>query len=377
VTVSDEAERIQLHRRARAFIEQASRGETTHEAFDDLGMALARYQARRIPAYERLLARRGTDPRSARSLSELPAVPTDAFRLARIAAHAPRLDRAVFRTSGTQGPARGEHVLSTTATYEVAALAWGSWALFPDAPLPMTAIVLAPGGTSDSSLGFMLELFVQTFAADAHFVVETGADGKQRVSTERIARVCDESAGQGSAVLLLGTSFAFVHSLDGLAGRSFALPRGSRAMHTGGTKGRSREVAPAELRADIASTFGLPENAVVGEYGMTELSSQLYEGTLRAMLGLPTPADRPGVFVPPPWMRVSAADPETLAPLPAGETGILRIEDLANVDAAVAIQTADRGRLVPGGVELLGRAAGAPPRGCSLAIDELLSGSDP
>src|SRR5262249_26293027 len=150
------------------------------------------------------------------------------------------------------------------------------------------------------------------------------------------------------------------------------LPEGSRAMHTGGFKGRSREVAPHELRAAMASTFGIATQCVVGEYGMTELSSQLYEGTLRASAGLPTPATRHGVFVPPPWLRVAAVDPETLAPVPAGEVGILRFEDLANVDSALAVQTADRGRLVDGGVELLGRLPGAPPRGCSLVVAELL-----
>jgi hypothetical protein len=58
-----------------------------------------------------------------------------------------------------------------------------------------------------------------------------------------------------------------------------------------------------------------------------------------------------------------------------GEVGIARFEDLANVDSAVAIQTADLVRTVGDGVELLGRAPGATPRGCSIAIDEMLGGS--
>ena len=64
---------------------------------------------------------------------------------------------------------------------------------------------------------------------------------------------------------------------------------------------------------------------------------------------------------------MTAVDPETLAPVPRGEVGIARIVDLANVDSAVAIQTADRVRVTADGVELLGRAPGAPPRGCSIA----------
>jgi hypothetical protein len=57
---------------------------------------------------------------------------------------------------------------------------------------------------------------------------------------------------------------------------------------------------------------------------------------------------------------------------PPGREGIARFVDLANVDSAVAIQTADRIRHVDGGIELLGRTPGAPPRGCSLALEHLV-----
>jgi hypothetical protein len=65
-------------------------------------------------------------------------------------------------------------------------------------------------------------------------------------------------------------------------------------------------------------------------------------------------------------------DPVTLAPVPDGEVGLAKIVDLANVDSAVAVLAQDRVRRVPGGFELLGRAPGAAPRGCSIAIDEIL-----
>ena len=75
----------------------------------------------------------------------------------------------------------------------------------------------------------------------------------------------------------------------------------------------------------------------------------------------------------PPWARVVPVDPESLRPVGDGEAGIARIEDLANVDSAFAVLTRDRVRRVPGGFELLGRAPGAPPRGCSIALDEMLA----
>jgi hypothetical protein len=142
-------------------------------------------------------------------------------------------------------------------------------------------------------------------------------------------------------------------------------------MVTGGFKGRTRELDKATLRSTAAALFGIGEARVVGEYGMTELTSQLYEGTLPEgeLVGAP---DR---FVAPPWLRVEAVDPATLEALPAGELGIARFVDLGNVDSAVAVQTQDLVRCHADGVELLGRRPGAPPRGCSLAVEALLGWS--
>ncbi|HEY6460439.1 MAG TPA: acyl-protein synthetase, partial [Polyangiaceae bacterium] len=168
--------------------------------------------------------------------------------------------------------------------------------------------------------------------------------------------------------LLLATSFALVHLLDALHGERIALPTGSRIMQTGGFKGRSREVGPDELRRSVAEAFEVPEGAVAGEYGMTELSSQFWEAKLLE------PAASPAVYVEPPWARVVPVDPVSLAPVGHGAIGIARIEDLANVDSAFAVVTQDRVRRVGGHFELLGRSPGAAPRGCSIAIDEMLSG---
>jgi len=43
------------------------------------------------------------------------------------------------------------------------------------------------------------------------------------------------------------------------------------------------------------------------------------------------------------------------------------------VDSAVAVQTEDLVRRRGAGIELLGRRPGAPPRGCSLAVEALLA----
>lgn len=361
-----------LHRRVRAFIAGSLRDEAT-ETFDALALDVARFQAAHVPAIARLAHARHAHFSHAH-VDAIPAVPTDAFRLTRVAAHPRDCDVAVFRTSGTsQGEAaRGEHALRTTETYELAARAWGTRYLFPDRT-DLRALVLAPSIAEqpDSSLGFMLDRFAHALTRRPAFLVHLGAKGDAVIDVMGMARAASEARHEQHPVIVLATSFALVHLLDGARKHDLRLPAGSRVMQTGGFKGKSREVEPAALRAMVAKAFRVPEAHVVAEYGMTELSSQLYEGTLAAALGR-GPKLPHGVYVPPPWVRVRAVDPVSLAPVPEGEVGIARITDLANVDSAVVIQTADRVRAVDGGIELLGRAPGAPPRGCSIAIDEML-----
>jgi acyl-CoA synthetase (AMP-forming)/AMP-acid ligase II len=193
------------------------------------------------------------------------------------------------------------------------------------------------------------------------------------VNVAELERACQLALDSGEQLVLLATSFALVSLLDALAGRTLRAPALTTVMQTGGFKGKSREIAPNELRAAVAQSFGIAEARVVSEYGMTELTSQLYEATLPGSALASARPGVPGVYVEPTWLRVIPVDPISLEPVAAGEVGIARIVDLGNVDSAIAVQTQDRVRRVAGGVELLGRAAGAPPRGCSLAIEEFLA----
>jgi len=75
----------------------------------------------------------------------------------------------------------------------------------------------------------------------------------------------------------------------------------------------------------------------------------------------------------PAWMKTLVVDPETGRPIKEGETGVLRHFDLANVDSVMAIQTEDQGRAEGRGFHVLGRAAGADLKGCSLAAEKLFA----
>jgi hypothetical protein len=68
----------------------------------------------------------------------------------------------------------------------------------------------------------------------------------------------------------------------------------------------------------------------------------------------------------PPWARVQIVSPETGREVAEGGTGLIRIFDLANVFSVLAIQTEDLGIRRGEQFELIGRAALAEARGCSL-----------
>jgi hypothetical protein len=361
-----------LHERARAMVRAFEEGTPSPEPFDRLAVDLARFQAARVPGYARLCAARRADPRAFARAVDAPAVPTDAFKLSAVFCFEVHRASVTFRTSGTTAGARGVHAMRHVATYDAAALAFGRAMFARDLTLPAPVLVIGPNEAEapDSSLAHMCALFARAFGAGdpdhRTFFVRGGAlmvdDLRARVAA---------LAGAAPAIVL-ATSFALVHLIDALGGDVLALPPGSRVMQTGGFKGRSREVAADDLRRWVARAFAIDERAVVGEYGMTELSSQLWEATLVDGHA------RPGVYVEPPWVRVVPVDPETLEPLADGSVGIARIEDLANVDSAFAVLAQDRVRRVDGGIELLGRAPGSPPRGCSIALDEMLGrGGDP
>ncbi len=152
-----------------------------------------------------------------------------------------------------------------------------------------------------------------------------------------------------------------MHLLDFLAEKicGFELPAGSRVMETGGYKNRSRAMPKAELHALITERLGVPRENIICEYGMSELSSQAYDQKSNCKI-------RNARFRFPPWARVQIISPETGREVADGETGLIRVFDLANVFSVAAIQTEDLGVRRGDGFELIGRAQLAEPRGCSL-----------
>lgn len=328
----------------------ALRGEA---ALDTALSAVVAYQRARIPALAAYWASRGfvgepDDP------ARIPAVPTDVFRHVSLTSdEAP--PAIVFRTSGTTSGARGQSPRLSTAAYDLGArLHFGAMVPSPE-PTAFPSLVFDPLEVPDSSLSYMVAVLAAGRAAPVSYHLrENGID------VPAFEAAILRATGP---VVVFGTAFAFLHLVDERH-EPLPLPPGSTIFETGGFKGRTRELSRTELVGALSDLFRVPDHAVRSEYSMTELSSQLYS--------LPCAADEAPLYVPPRWCHVSAVDPDDLAPLPPEKTGLLRFVDLANVDTPVAVQTSDLGTVdAAGRVRLLGRAAGATPRGCSLAAEEV------
>lgn len=359
----------QVGERVASLIGRGPEAVVSDGEFDEVALAVFAHQYERNPVYRRFCEARSADPGSIGGWRDIPAVPTDAFKVAPLVCGDAGRAEAAFRTSGTtQGDShRGVHYLLDTSLYRSALSAGFRRHMLADLDsLPILSLVASFEVADDSSLSFMISEVVRELGSEGSgFFAD--ADGLQLESL--LIRLQEVGAGS-EPVLVAGTSFAFVHLFDTMESRGLrvVLPSGSRIMDTGGFKGRSRQVGREELYRMMGERLGVERRWVVNEYGMTEMSSQLYDAVAGAGGAI---SERRHLA--PGWVRSVAVDPETLAVLPEGELGILRHLDLANVDSVAALQTADLGRVIRGEVELRGRAGGAEPRGCSIAMDELMA----
>lgn len=367
-------------------IERISRflSDPAGATFDELALAVFAFQYERIEPYRRLCDGRGVTPGGISDWRQVPVVPAAAFRRLRLAAAA---EREVFRSSGTSGgdAARSVHYHPFPELYRQAVDASFPRFCLPAGavpPLPMLSLVPSRELLPDSSLAFMIDHVLARFAAPAP--ESAAAIGKRGVEVVAARSWAGARQRSGRPALVLATSLALAQWLDALERQDlrFRLPAGSAVFETGGYKGRAGEVSPARQAERLWKRLGLPAGAVVREYGMTELTSQCYT---RSLAG-----GDPDLFVAPHWVRVRVLDPVTLEEAAPGANGLIAVFDLANLGSAAHLLTEDLGVAEgaedsedsgvgggskrgagTGGFRLLGRAAGAELRGCSLAAEEL------
>jgi hypothetical protein len=355
--------------------------------FEALALQLFALQFEHNAPYRRLCEARGARPGAVARWSDIPAVPTSAFKEFDLSCLPAEERTTVFHSSGTTGqkPSRHYHNAASLAVYEVALLKWFDahfqWPMangqagktepklgcgLAIGHLRLAILTPPPAQAPHSSLVHMFETIRRELEGDGlAFVGKAAHDDAWTLNAEAALARLQAASGSGHPLLVLGTAFSFVHLLDYLAEQDlrFELPPGSCALETGGYKGRSRRLPKAVLHALISERLGILPDHIICEYGMSELSSQAYDSVVSPSR-FTLHASR--LFRFPPWARVQIISPETGCEVAEGETGLIRVFDLANVYSVMAIQTEDLGVRRGDGFALEGRAVLAEPRGCSL-----------
>lgn len=332
--------------RVRDFMRRSLQGQGSEGEFNALALELYAAQQRSNSAYANLCSTRGVG--NVTTWREIPAVPTAAFKELEMTS-LPETERmAVFYSSGTTQKDRSRHFHSgeSLSLYEESLWLWFSKVFTHEKDLSFVFLTPDSKHAPNSSLAHMFS----TISA------RSGGEFCGRAEEQG----WDIDFGKAFALLggkqkaaIFGTAFLFVNLLDEIErrGLSFQLPAGSWVLETGGYKARTREVPKVELHRLLKERLGVSN--VFGEYGMSELSSQAY-------------ASEDGLFRFPPWARAEIISPATGREANEGERGLIRVYDLANVWSVMAVQTEDVGIKVGDGFQLLGRAAAAEARGCSL-----------
>ena len=273
---------------------------------------------------------------------DIPAIPLAAFRQAPIRSFAPAKTLRSFRTSGTTGEGYGEHYFRTLELYRSAALTGWQYAGLPQGNL--FCLMPSPDQAPYSSLSCMAGWLA----------------ARERFFQGEWDRLLEAVSAERKPLVLFGTALALLNFFEWLGDRQLELPSGSVAVETGGYKGTNRSLPKSELYSSFQRHLGLDANQIWNEYGMTELSSQFYARGLRN--------PHRGAA----WVRARVIDPETGKESADGETGILRVFDLANVGSCCVLQTRDLAIRRGADFELIGRDPAALPRGCSRTADEIL-----
>jgi hypothetical protein len=324
--------------------------------WNQLARELFTWQFARVPAYRRLCRAHDFTPGNFTSWREIPAVPQQLFKLEKLFVHGSRRPRAIYETSGTTTGRPGrQHVLSTDI-YRAVSIEGAKRSGFLANNGRLHFLTPSPLAAPASSLSAMFGFWAKSAGREeSRFWAR-----KDRFDFEGLRKEVAADIASRRPVGIAGTAFSFVHLLEAWSHLTpLKLPAGSWLLETGGFKGRSREIPKPELYCAMARLFGVKDEVVWNEYGMSELSSQAYaRGTT-------------GLHFAPAWTRVLVWDAAANREARAGERGLARWLDLANIDSVLAVQTLDLAERTHAGFRLIGRLPRTEPRGCSLGAEDL------
>ncbi|ASS49966.1 MAG: acyl transferase [Candidatus Fluviicola riflensis] len=310
----------------------------TPSEFDRLALEVYRFQREHVPVYKQFVDLLGKP--EPQTVSEIPFLPISFFKTHAIIAGGMQ-SQTVFKSSGTTGMERSQHLVADVSLYERSFLPTYAHFIGPLENQLIFALLPNYIEQGESSLVYMVD----------HLIHATNHElsGFYLNNPESLLNAIELGRKTGRKLVLFGVSYALLDLAEQHVDLSDV-----QIIETGGMKGRRKEMTKEALHAELKQAFGC--EFISSEYGMSELLSQAYSG-------------KNGLFDLPPWMDVllrDVNDPFSL--VDEGKTGGVNVIDLANLYSCAFIATQDLGKIVNGQLQLMGRFDQADLRGCNLLV---------
>jgi hypothetical protein len=336
---------------------------------NELACRIFEFQYNHLPLVRRLADQSGRTPGTITHWSEIPGVPSLAFKATELFV-GERSDVAqVFESSGTSraaSPSRALYSQDGLALMAHSIRVNAGRFLMPDGRCTRIFVLAPPPAAAPHMImAWGMNRLIEDYGLEgSEFLI-----GPKGLEPGAVFSKLSKAEKEGVPVTLIGASFGFVHLLDTMAecGQQIPCAPGSRTLDAGGFKGRSRTVTREALDQAIFDCLAIAPERNVNVLGMTELASQFYDDVMVRDTAL----DRAKVNAP--WTRTRVLDPVSLQEVGHGEPGLLWHLDLTNIERPVSLQTDDLGVQTSHGFQVLGRAKGAEARGCSLSVEDLLA----
>ena len=320
---------------------------------------------RNCRVYQRYCALEGIEPDSLTmpaDISRIPLIPATMFKEQLIRSVYEDAVAKLCRSSGTQGVI--SRVTRDRASLErfVGSIRLSAERLL-DLRVQAEVFNLGPDTPDAGDVWFPYVMSLISLLRPATHYVCDGVFDPRRVVDDL------QALKDGVQPIIVGPPIFVVYLLRHLADRGIELHLGERGgvlVTGGGWKTHTdEEIDSVGFRAWCATQLGLDRASVRDAYNMVELNTVVFE----------CEAARKHI---PPWLVVEALDPETQAPVPTGETGVLAYWDALPTGYPGFVVSDDFGVVEPGRCEcgrtgptmsFVRRVTAADDRGCARAMD--------